>query len=120
MMSILSIARSDAARFIRDAQNGGAESFTLTSPLGEVWAGQRGWWQDIAQTVDPKTGEVLTGRLVTVTLATEGLSAIPRAIADSAMKPWLVSFDGVVYKVAESTPDTSLGTVTCVLERYNV
>ena len=48
---------------------------------------------------------------------------IPIGIEDSNSKPWLVTFDDIngtsfTFKVQDSHPDRTLGTVVCDLDTY--
>lgn len=84
--------------------------------------------QDIAQVIDPDTGVLVSGRLVTVAIYMQdiidaGYPSLPRAIADTSQKPWVVRFDdqaGASYqfKVVESNPDRTLGDIVLHLEVY--
>lgn len=99
---------------------------TLTDPNG-LSAPLTGYSNDIAQVIDPDTGQAVSGRLASVAiriglLTAKGL-ALPKGIADSAIKPWLVTFNDIngnsfTFKVSQSNPDRALGLVSCLLELY--
>ena len=84
--------------------------------------------QDIAQIIDPDTGQAVSGRMASAVLAIKdivdaGYTGLPKNIADTAQKPWLVNFDDELgntyyFKVAESNPDRTLGDVVMLLEGY--
>lgn len=82
---------------------------------------------DIGMTIDPETGIAVSDRKASVALSIARLEAaamgIPRAIADEASRPWVVTFADIggtsrSFKVIESMPDRALGIVTCLLEAY--
>ena len=75
--------------------------------------------------IDPETGQLVSNRTASITLRLSSLLDIgmPKAIADSSSKPWLVEFEDILgtaykFKVASSNPDRSIGHVTCTLENY--
>lgn len=84
--------------------------------------------QDIAQIIDPDTGQAVTGRLASASLAIKdivdaGYPGLPRNIEDTAQKPWRVQFDDELgntyhFKVVESNPDRTLGNLVLLLEGY--
>jgi hypothetical protein len=98
----------------------------VTDPGGHYVA-MRGQSMDIAQVIDPDTGQAVSGRSATVALRLSTLKAngvaIPLGIADASSKPWVVEFLDVVgncctFKVARTNPDRTLGIVVCILEKY--
>jgi len=84
--------------------------------------------QDIAQVIDPDTGQMVSGRLATASLCIQdildaGFSELPRNIPDTTIKPWLVAFDDLrgntfTFKVVESNPDRTLDNIIVHLEAY--
>lgn len=101
----------------------------LTNPAGFTPAEPLiGRTQDIAQVIDPDTGQVVSGRLATAVLIIQdildaGFTELPRNISDTSIKPWLVGFDDIngnahTFKVVESNPDRTLGEVILHLEYY--
>lgn len=82
---------------------------------------------DIHQTIDPGTGEVVTGRQASVAVLTNelvdaGFEDI-HGVADADSAPWLVMVPDVlgrpgVFKVAETYPDAAMGLIILVLENY--
>jgi hypothetical protein len=102
-------------------------SVSVIDPLGAV-ADIKGFTSDIAETIDPNTGQVVSGRLATVALPLKALTdadlGIPSGVVDLGTKPWRVIFAdtaGTTYtfKVVGSHPDRALGLVTCELELCN-
>ena len=102
------------------------QSVTLTNPAGfsSVLIGD---YNDIGATIDPESGQVVSGRTASValrisTLKTLGFADLPRRIADGATKPWRVglTYDGeaLQFIVRESLPDRSAGVVVLMLEEY--
>jgi hypothetical protein len=101
---------------------------TVIDPDG-LSASITGFSNDIAQAVDPQTGQVVSGRLATValsisTLNDAGFTSLPVGIADTNRLPWIVSFndvqgDAYTFKISVANPDRTLGVVVCYLEAYN-
>ena len=125
-MSLRVLAESDLGLILEDGATGFGWPITLTNPAGATFAGI-GFSDDIAQVIDPDTGELVSGRLASAAIRISTLYAagfeLPRAIADSDIKPWLVAFDDInglpyTFKVRQSNPDRALGLITLVLEAY--
>ena len=84
---------------------------------------------DIAQTIDPETGQAVAGRTASVALAIASLEAaglgMPRGVADKGSMPWRIEFNDIggkshLFKVTEALPDRALGCVVCILEAYKL
>jgi hypothetical protein len=128
-VSLRLIAESDLAAILEDSVHGFGWAITLTDPAGASKA-LTGFSDDIAQLIDPDTGQAVSGRLASAALRISSIyaapaMALPRGIADSASKPWLVAFDDInglpyTFKVAQSNPDRALGIVTLLLEAYKI
>ena len=125
-MNLRTLAEQDLAFIVEDDTTGFGWPITLTDPSGAV-GNFVGLSDDIAQIIDPDTGQVVSGRLASIALRISTLTAagftLPQGIADASLKPWIVEFDdinGVAYKfkVQQSNPDRALGLVTCLLEFY--
>jgi len=126
LTGLRALAESDLGGILEDSLTGFGWPITVTNPAGTS-AELTGFSDDISQVIDPDTGQAVSGRLASVAvrighLTDNGLS-IPRGVADSTSKPWVVSFDDVngnahTFKVAESNPDRALGLVVCILEAY--
>lgn len=125
-MSLRQIAEADLAITLEDAVTGFGWAINVTDPAGNS-ADLTGQSNDIAQVIDPDTGQAVSGRLASVALRIASLTAaglgLPEGVADRASKPWLVRFDDIngnahTFKVQQSNPDRGLGVVSCVLERY--
>lgn len=125
-MSLRSLAESDLS-FVLEDENAFGWPIKITSPdLASLdLSGQS---NDISQVIDPDTGMLVAGRLATVTIRTSRLldagMAMPRAIADSSSKPWVVEFSDIngrayTFKVSSSMPDRALGTISMTLEAYD-
>jgi hypothetical protein len=127
-MSLRQLAESDLGNILEDGTTGFGWPITLTDPTGFTGSGPlTGFSDDIAQLIDPDTGQAVSGRLASVALRISSLIAegfaMPQGIADAGSKPWLVTFDDIngnsfTFKVAQSNPDRALGLVTCLLEFY--
>jgi hypothetical protein len=126
-MGLRELAERDLGGILEDAATGFGWPITLTDPAGNT-ASLVGFSNDIAQTIDPGTGEVISGRMASMSLRLSSLYAaglaIPTATPERNSKPWLVQFDdinGVPYSftIKNSNPDRALGVVACVLEGYD-
>lgn len=125
-MSLRQLAEADLGVILEDGATGFGWPITITDPAGDTGT-LTGFSDDIAQIIDPDTGQAVSGRLASValrisSLALEGLT-LPRGIADAGSKPWVIEFDDIngnafKFKVSESNPDRALGLVTCLLELY--
>ncbi len=127
-MGLRTIAEQDLATILEDTVTGFGVSITLTAPDGTVGI-LTGFSDDIAQVIDPDTGQAVSGRLASVAIRTALITAtlpgkgLPVGIADTASKPWLVGFDDIngnpfIFKVSQSNPDRAIGLVTLLLELY--
>lgn len=124
-MSLRAQAAADLQSIVEDSAGFGWP-ITVTNPAG-VEAALTGLSTDIHMTIDPETGQAVSGRRASVTLALARLSAaglgMPRAISDGATKPWVIVFDDIAgaahtFKVCEALPDRAIGAVVCLLEAY--
>lgn len=125
-MSLRQLAETDLGLILEDSSTGFGWSITVTDPAGTSRT-LTGFSDDIAQIIDPDTGQAVSGRLASVALRISSLAAagltLPRGIADSGSKPWVIEFDDIngnpyKFKVSQSNPDRALGLVTCLLELY--
>jgi hypothetical protein len=98
----------------------------LTPPAG-IARTVTGYTNDIAQAIDPDTGQIISGRVISIAIALRTLSEqgleIPRGYADESVNPWLVQFldtdlKAYQFKILASNPDRALGIVTCELEFF--
>lgn len=125
-MSLRQLAESDLGAILEDSVHGFGWSVKITDPTGESRT-LTGLSDDIAQIIDPDTGQAVSGRLASIalrisSLTTAGLN-LPEGVADSSRKPWIVEFNDIngnpyKFKVSQSNPDRALGIVTCLLELY--
>lgn len=109
-------------RAILEDLSGFGTALTLTSPEG-VTSELVGTTADVALTIDPETGQAVTGRRTSVAVSTLSLPAMPAAVADRTRRPWLVTFNdqhGVpaTWKVVDVQPDRTLAVVVLILEAY--
>lgn len=125
-MGLREIAEQDLGAILEDGITGFGWPITVTDPDGNT-ADLTGFSDDIAQIIDPDTGQAVSGRLASVSLRISSLTneelGIPRGIADSTIKPWLIAFDDIngipyTFKVSQSNPDRALGLVVCLLELF--
>lgn len=127
-MGLRATAETDLGIILEDDVTGFGWPITVTDPAGAS-AALVGSSTDIAQVIDPDTGEVVSGRLAEITIRISQLIlnglGLPEGIADSSRKPWIVAFDDIngspyTFKVAQSDPDRAIGAVVCKLESYTV
>ena len=126
-MGLRELAERDLAVIVEDRDGGFGWDVVLTDPAGIEYP-LVGLSTDIAQAIDPETGQLVTGRSAAVSvrissLLLAGAASLPRAVADKASKPWLVAFDDIngnpwVFKVQHASPDRALGVITLQLEAY--
>lgn len=125
-MGLRQIAETHLATILENENTGFGWPVTVTTPDG-VCASLTGFSNDIAQVIDPDTGQAVSGRLASVALRISTLQSknlgIPRGIADTGLKPWIIQFDDIngtayTFKVQEANPDRTLGVVVCLLEIY--
>ena len=128
-MNLRALAESDLGFIVEDGATGFGWPITLTDPSGFSSPDPlTGLSDDIAQVIDPDTGQAVSGRLASIALRISTLYAqgyaLPQGIADASVKPWIVEFDDInglpyKFKVQQSNPDRALGIVTCLLETYS-
>jgi hypothetical protein len=126
-MNLRQQAEADLAFILEDSTTGFGWPITVTDPNGSSRP-LTGSSNDIAQVVDPETGQVVSGRSASIALRVAslfeaGFNSLPVGISDRNSKPWLVAFDDIngnphTFKVIQSNPDRTLGLVTCILEAY--
>lgn len=127
MPGLRETAEADLEFILEDDVTGFGWPITVTDPAAKAES-LIGFSGDIAQVIDPDTGQAVSGRLAMVTLRistliAKGFTSLPRAIADDTSKPWLIAFDDIngnsfTFKVQQSNPDRTLGVVKCILEIY--
>lgn len=125
-MGLRETASIDVGKILNDSTYGFGWPIVVTNPA-ETSANLIGFSNDIAQLIDPETGQAVSGRFASVVIYIESFTekglSLPEGIADSASKPWLVAFDdingiGFTFKVTQSNPDRAIGVVSCILELY--
>jgi hypothetical protein len=126
-MSLREIAAADNRTIIEDTAGFGWP-ITVTDPDG-LSVEMVGFSNDIAQVIDPQTGQAISGRLASVALSIATLEdeafTKPIGVADGTSKPWVIVFNDInghehTFKVTEANPDRALGCVTCTLETYKL
>jgi hypothetical protein len=126
-VNIRQLAEADLAVTLEDEVGGFGWPVTITDPAG-VSASLSASSGDIAQVIDPDTGQPVSGRLATAVVRISsvyaaGFTELPRAIANTALRPWVVQFDDIngrphTFKVSQSNPDRTLGMLSLILEAY--
>jgi hypothetical protein len=124
-MGLRQIAHDDAQEIMRD-EDGFAWPCTVTNPAGyshDFLCRST----DIHLAIDPGTGEMVTGRQVSVALLKTDLESVGfetvSGVADTTGKPWVVEVSDILgtagtFRVAETHPDNALGLMVCFLEAY--
>lgn len=124
-MSIRGEAHLDLIDILHDEDTGG-DLVIITSPNGSQET-FRAFSNDIHLSIDPGTGDVVTGRQASITVLTSDLIAAGfqniRGIPDSSSRPWVVTAEdandvSTDFKVIESHPDRGIGSMTLFLELY--
>lgn len=128
-MNLRALAEQDLSFIVEDGDTGFGWPITLTDPSGFSGTGPlTGLSDDIAQVIDPDTGQAVSGRLASIALRISTLYAqgyaLPQGIADASVKPWVVEFEDInglpyTFMIQQSNPDRALGIVTCLLEAYS-
>lgn len=123
-MSLRLQAARDAQAIVED-QAGFGWPIKLTDPTG-FSKDIKGLSNDIALTIDPDTGMLVSGRDVTIsvhtrTLRNAGFVGNPRGVSQGL--PWVVEFEdtnGVTgrFKVVKTSPDRAFGLILMNLEVY--
>lgn len=127
-MGLRTLAEQDLGLILEDDVTGFGWPISITAPDLTVRP-LTGFSDDIAQVIDPETGQAVSGRLASVAIRISSLAVafptqgLPVGIADKTVKPWLVSFDDIngnphTFKVAQSNPDRALGLLSLLLEAY--
>jgi len=125
-MSLREQAAADLTSIVEDADGGFGWPITVTSPTGAT-AALTGLSTDVHYSIDPETGQAVSGRTASVALRIASLTAAglgtPVNVPETDRFPWRVTFDDIdgtshTFKVAESQPDRAIGVVVCRLEAY--
>lgn len=129
-MNLRDQAELDLSFTLEDAENGFGWPISVEDPEANSadLVGQSG---DIGLTIDPDTGQPVTGRLAHISLRISSITAsdlvgLPRGIADNKnKKPWKITFNDIngnpfTFLVQESMVDRTFGIVTCTIEFYKV
>ncbi len=122
-MGLRQLANRDLNHILTDDQCGFAWAIVITSPRGQRFE-RNGLSTDIAELIDPDTGQAVSGRLVSVALPMTQLPTdLPEGVHDSKLRPWRVQFDDIrgqseQFAVRESNPDRSIGCQILILELY--
>ena len=111
-MNLRQQAELDMGAIVEDSVYGFGWPIVVTSPDGALTKPLTGLSDDIAQVIDPETGQAVSGRLASVALRISSLTAagfteLPRGISDTTVKPWVIEFDDIngnayKFKVVQS------------------
>lgn len=126
-MGLRELAEQDLGFILEGDEAGFRWPISITDPNGTTVSDLYGFSDDIAQIIDPDTGQAVSGRSASVairifTLQDAGLG-VPQGVADASQKPWLISFEDINgnsfdFKISQANPDRALGVVACLLELY--
>lgn len=126
-MGLRDLAERDLGLILENTETGFGWPITVTDPAG-VSKPLKGFSNDIAQVIDPDTGQLVSGRSASVSirlaaLTAAGFSSLPRNVTERTSKPWVVQFDDIngqpwTFKVRSADPDRALGLIVCMLEDY--
>jgi len=125
-MGLREVAEADLGVILEDDVTGFGWAISVQDPSGNLES-FKGFSDDIAQVIDPDTGQIVSGRIASVALRMSSLKAVgmrwPVGVADTTGKPWTVRFEDILgsphcFKVAKSNPDRTIGLLTCILEKY--
>lgn len=123
-MGLRDIVEADLGGILEDSVYGFGWPITVTDPQG-LTDTFTGFSNDVAQLIDPDTGEAISGRTASVALRLSTLYAAgfatPENIANAASKFWKIQFNDIngnpyTFKVIQSNPDRAMGIVTCLLQ----
>ena len=127
-MNIRELAELDLSVTLEDNEFGYGMLITITDPDGLSVTDIYGQTNDIAFQIDPQTGQIISGRTVTVavrisTLTEKGFVDMPKSQSDKTKKPWVFEFDDIngnsgKFIVKQSDPDRTLGLMFISLEVY--
>ena len=123
MPNLYAQAAADTKAILEDSASGFGVPMVLTNPDG-VTQNITGHAADIGNTIDPETGQNISGRIVHVSLPTESLTiGRPRGVPDEGSSPWLVELQlpgeeqPQTFKIFESMPDR-VGIIVCFCEKW--
>lgn len=122
-MGLRQVAERDLGAILTETECGFGWPIVLIAPTGTRTM-LTGFSNDIAELIDPDTGQAVSGRMASVALRMRSLPTdLPRGIANTAGRPWLVEFEDIVgqpwrFAVRESNPDRGLGLQILILELY--
>lgn len=123
-MGLLADFEENLALMLEDANCSPVQAITLTDPAGVTYPPLTGKADDIAQMIDPETGEAVSGRKASIALRLSSIydagANIPMGVHDETQKPWLVTFQNVngftaTFRVKQSNPDRNAGIITLLL-----
>lgn len=125
-MGLREQAATDLITILTDVDGGFGWRVTVQAPDGNR-AELVGFTSDIAQALDLNTGQLISGRTVSLVLPlapllASGLGDI-RVSQDPYRDPWIVQFTdalgrGGQFVITEARPDRTIGAVSCSLTAY--
>jgi hypothetical protein len=126
-VNLWDLANADNRAILENVSGGFGRSITLTDPSGTS-AVLSGMGQDIGLTIDPQTGDAISGRRASAALPIAAILEAglgqPVGVVDAASKPWLLAIQlpsepaPRTFKIVETWPDR-LGCIVCFLEAYS-
>ena len=122
-MNLYAQALADTTAILEDSANGFGVPMVLKNPDGVIQE-ITGHAADIGNTIDPETGQNISGRAVHVSLPTNSLTiGRPKGVPDESISPWLVTLQlpgessPQTFKIFETMPDR-VGVIVCFCEEW--
>lgn len=126
-MTLRTIAEADLAT-VMESEESFRWPVVLTDPDGNTHTDPLyATINDVSGLIDPDTGQLVSGRVVTIAIRISSITAlelgIPEGESSSNRRPWVVDFTDMagsshVMKVSRGDPDLTLGIVNLYLEVY--
>ena len=126
-MTLRQLAETQLATLVESQTQGFGHEVTLVDPDG-VSEQVVGLNCDIAQSIDPTTGMIISGRTASITFRNSTMinlfGKLPVAITETINTPWTVVMNDIngvtgTFKICRTMPDRTIGIVVCFLENYN-
>jgi len=111
-VNLLDVARGDLPFLLSDF----SVAASIFSPEGEETQVQ-GLHRDTGEMLDPETGEMVSGRHVSLVIPLPSV-AIPHGVSERSKKPWKVVFEGKIFRIVQTRPDATIGALVVMLEEY--
>ncbi len=124
MPNLYALAAADTKAILEDSAGGFGVPMVLTAPDGST-QNITGMAADIGNTIDPETGQNISGRAAHVSLPTASLTiGTPVGVPDELVSPWLVQLQlpgettPQTFRIFETMPDR-LGVLVCFIDIWS-